>query len=52
MRTRIRLAEVLAKETDNLDLAEDIVAKGVRPHPNWSNVDFTNTKGARHLLQS
>ena len=29
MQTRLRLAEVLANETENLDVAEDILSKGV-----------------------
>lgn len=29
MQTRLRLAEVLINETENLDLAEDILSKGV-----------------------
>jgi hypothetical protein len=29
MQTRLRLAEVLINETDNLDMAEDLLSKGV-----------------------
>jgi len=29
MQTRLRLAEVLIHETDNLDMAEDLLSKGV-----------------------
>ena len=29
MQTRLRLAEVLINETENMDLAEDILSKGV-----------------------
>ena len=29
MQTRLRLAEVLVNETENLDVAEDILSKGV-----------------------
>jgi hypothetical protein len=30
MRTRLRLAEILVNETENLDMAEDLLSKGVR----------------------
>ena len=31
MRTRLRLAEILLLETENLDMADDLLSKGVSP---------------------
>ena len=49
MRTRIRLAEILINETENLGLAEDLLSKGVHfPLTEFfiiNEIDITNTKG-------
>jgi hypothetical protein len=52
MQTRLRLADVLINETENLDMAEDILSKGVlfpQRMPKLT-IDTTNTEGL-HLKE-
>lgn len=46
MQTRLRLAHVLVMETENLDMAEDLLAKGVYADSHRMLIlGFENTKG-------
>jgi hypothetical protein len=46
MRTRLRLAEILLNETENLDMADDLLSKGVSlPSLTTLILDFEDAKG-------
>ena len=46
MQTRLRLAHVLVMETENLDMAEDLLSKGVYADSHrMLTLGFENTEG-------
>jgi hypothetical protein len=46
MRTRLRLAEILLNETENVDMADDLLSKGVSfPSLTALILDSENAKG-------
>ena len=51
MQTRLRLAEILINETENLDVAEDLLSKGVVFLMLQAlTVDIKNTEGDPYKL--